>query len=107
MRPIIIAVLLGLAACATPEAAEPQPGGAVEDGSGPESEEGAAPAIPEQCDAEDYRPLIGTTVAEAALTPSAMLRVYGENDIITQDYLPQRTNVIYDAAGVILRAECG
>lgn len=61
----------------------------------------------EQCDAEEYRPLIGTPVAATTFATSDRLRVYGANDIITQDYLPQRTNVVYDAEGLITRVSCG
>ncbi len=65
------------------------------------------PALPEECDAEEYRGLIGTPFAEATFPEDPMIRVYGVNDIITQDYRPQRTNVIYDVDGTIVRVTCG
>ena len=61
----------------------------------------------EQCDADLYRPMIGTPAATAALPESDMLRVYGANDIVTQEYLPQRTNVVVGADGLIQQVTCG
>ena len=63
--------------------------------------------IPEQCDAEDYRPLIGTPAAAATLPQNEFFRAYGETDIITQEYLPRRTNVVYGADGIIKDVFCG
>ena len=65
------------------------------------------PAVTEQCDAEDYRPLIGTAVAEATFPDGPMLRVYAEGDIITQEYLPRRKNIVHNARGVIQNVYCG
>ena len=70
-------------------------------------EEAEEPAVLEQCDAADYRPMIGTSIAEATFLVSDRLRVFGETDIITQEYLPQRTNVVYDTEGLITRVYCG
>ena len=61
----------------------------------------------ELCDAEDYRPLIGTGIAAAALPEDPRLRAYGVNDIITQEYIPQRTNIVYGTDGIIQRVYCG
>jgi len=71
-----------------------------------ESEEPALADI-ELCDAADYRPLIGTAVSGTTFEAGAQLRVFGVNDIITQEYLPQRTNVVYDEDGLITRVYCG
>lgn len=77
------------------------PGGVVEG-----SEDGDT-ALAEQCDAEAYRGLIGNSIAATALPEDPMLRAFGVNDIITQDYRPQRTNIVYDAGGTITRVYCG
>lgn len=61
----------------------------------------------EQCDASAYRGLIGAPAAAASLPQSDMLRVYGATDIVTQDYLPQRTNVVVGEDGLIQRVTCG
>lgn len=100
--------LLALAACGAEEPPfeeiliEP-----VEDGeqiaSGPED---VIPAL-EQCDAADYRPMIGTPVAAATFPQDDMLRIYTVTDIITQEYLPQRTNIVVGIDGLIQRVDCG
>lgn len=61
----------------------------------------------EQCDAETYRPLVGTDVGSTRFPAGASLRVFGVNDIVTQDYIPQRTNVVFDRDRRILRVYCG
>lgn len=61
----------------------------------------------ELCDAGDYRPLVGSPVAATTFPTGPMLRVFGFNDIVTQDYIPQRTNIVYDGGGTITRVYCG
>lgn len=61
----------------------------------------------ELCDAADYRPLIGSNIAAATLPAGPRLRAFSVDDIVTQDYIPQRTNIIYRPDGTILRVECG
>lgn len=70
-------------------------------------EEPAGLADIELCDAADYRPLIGSNVAATTLPAGPRLRVYSVDDIVTQEYIPQRTNIIYRPDGTILRVECG
>lgn len=61
----------------------------------------------EQCDAADYRPLIGTPVTATIFPTGKLLRVYGQGDIVTQEYIPQRINVVYNSGGKIVRVTCG
>ncbi len=61
----------------------------------------------EQCDAADYRDLVGSNVAAVTLPSGRDIRVFGENDIVTQDYRPERTNIVYDTGGKIRRVYCG
>ena len=63
--------------------------------------------LPEQCDAAEYRIHIGQNIATVTVPTGPMLRAYGDTDIVTQDYLPQRTNIVYDSAGIIRRVSCG
>ncbi len=101
---ISIQLMCLLAACAEP-AVEADATGGVEQSTGDTGE----PALGEieLCDASEFRPLVGTLITEAGIEASASLRVFGVNDIITQDYVPQRTNVVYDEDGMITRAYCG
>ena len=71
------------------------------------TEETADAGLPEECDAAEYRGFIGQNIAAVTVPTGPMLRAYGETDIITQDYLPQRTNIVYNAEGTILRVTCG
>ncbi|MGI9389130.1 MAG: hypothetical protein ACR2O1_03655 [Boseongicola sp.] len=103
----LTAALLFLTACSpTSETVEP-PADDIDEVTESETGEDTAPDVMEQCEANDYRPLIGTTVDEAALSGDPMLRVYGENDIVTQEYLPRRTNIVYDSRKVIQNVYCG
>lgn len=76
----------------------------------PEAEDqGKGPSLAEVefCDAEDYRSLAGSQIAAVTLPAGPMLRVFGVNDIVAQDYRPERTNVLFDEAGKIIRIYCG
>ena len=96
-------LLVSLAACG-PLPAEDEPAIVT---AAVEVEVDEAPPVLEQCDAADYRPLIGTPLAEASVSPGERLRVFSVNAIITQEYLPQRTNVVFDDDGLITRVYCG
>ncbi len=72
-------------------------------GSGPK---GAAPGT-ELCDASAYAGMIGTNVAAATFPVDPKIRVFGENDIVTRDYIPQRTNIVHDKNGIIREVYCG
>ena len=62
----------------------------------------------EVCDAASYRNLVGQPVAATTFPAGPRLRVYSDSDVVTQEYLPNRTNIVYDdSSGVILRVFCG
>ncbi|NND20673.1 MAG: hypothetical protein HKO14_01175 [Silicimonas sp.] len=62
----------------------------------------------ELCDADFYRPLIGRPYTDVTVPGGPKLRVYSSTAVVTQEYLPDRTNVVYDdRTGRILRAFCG
>lgn len=102
--------LAALAACgpAAPDIARapasanlPGAGGAVD------APQGSLGGV-ELCDAEAYRPLVGQPYTATAFPLGPRLRVYSDIAVVTQEYLPNRTNVVYDArSGAILRAFCG
>ncbi|MEM6384602.1 MAG: hypothetical protein AAF718_00050 [Pseudomonadota bacterium] len=73
------------------------------------SEAGGSGALAEVelCDAKDYRVLVGSDVDDTSFPLGPRLRVFGINDIVTQDYIPQRTNVVYSDKRRILRIYCG
>lgn len=100
-------LVLALASCAAAEGPAPVPTGGMADPVAGVAPVGDEPAPLEQCDAADWRPLIGTSVAAANIAASEALRVYGQGDIITQEYLPGRTNIVHDGEGIIRRVYCG
>ena len=61
----------------------------------------------EECDADAYRPLVGSPVTATVFPTGAKLRVFKSSDIVTQEYIPQRTNVVFNAGGQIIRVFCG
>jgi len=61
----------------------------------------------ELCDLAPYESLVDTAIADAALPDAENLRVFSINDIVTRDYIPQRTNIVHNEAGVITQVYCG
>ena len=61
----------------------------------------------ELCDAQDYRHLLGAVAASQTFPIGPEFRVYGVDDIITQEYLPNRTNVVVNQDGLVARVYCG
>jgi hypothetical protein len=103
--PAVACLVLAACAAATPDDRE---GGGDRALPGPSEEiDGGGLADIELCDAEEYRPLIGTDVGATAFPVSAELRVFGVDDIVTQDYIPQRTNIVFDRSRRIVRVYCG
>ena len=103
MKYLCLLALLGLVACApTPD--DTVPVDAISGGGGAVD---LVEAETEECDAESYRSLLGTQVGATSFPASDRLRVFGQSDIVTQEYIPQRTNVVYNVAGQITRVFCG
>ncbi len=104
MKYVCLLALLGMIACApTPNDTVGVVG--VSDGSG--SNNDLAQNENEECNAAEYRPLIGSPVTSTVFPTGARLRVFSEADIVTQEYIPQRTNVVFDTGGQIVRVFCG
>ncbi|MEM9970042.1 MAG: I78 family peptidase inhibitor [Pseudomonadota bacterium] len=100
---------LTLAACGGPEipdsGAEAIQDGDVDRGIVVSADE--EPDLLEECDAINFRNLIGTSIADALVNEGPDLRVYAENELITQEFLPQRTNIVTDVDGTVTRVYCG
>ena len=103
----LTAALLIMVSCSPTGGAEEVADETIDEIAEDVSEGEATPIVIAQCDAEDYRPLIGTSLDAATLPEGQFFRAYGENDIITQEYLPRRTNVVYDARKVVRDVYCG
>ena len=72
------------------------------------------PATPEECDAPKAERFIGRTAGPgtrseltAAVKPISAIRWVGPGDATTEDYSPQRLNVMLDVGGRIASVHCG
>ena len=59
------------------------------------------------CGPARHAPIVGGPAAAAALPAGPMIRVVGPGDVVTLDHVPERLNVLTDAAGVIVALDCG
>ena len=60
-----------------------------------------------QCDEDRYKSMVGQAAGGMQFPVGPSLRVFGTNDIITQELVPQRTNIVVDDSGTIVRVYCG
>jgi hypothetical protein len=58
------------------------------------------------CGAAQYSALIGSNFAAVSFPAGANIRIIQPNQPVTQDFSPQRLNVITDANGLITSLEC-
>lgn len=65
------------------------------------------PTSDDACDRRGYLSLIGTNIAAVTLPASEDIRAFAESDLVTQDFVQTRTNLVYDANGTIIRVYCG
>lgn len=77
--------------------------------SGAEAGTGGGEAVPgtELCDASRYVSLVGQNISVVDLPTGPRLRVFSVNDIVTRDYIPQRTNIQHREDGVVVEVYCG
>jgi hypothetical protein len=67
-----------------------------------------AELIPQRCDAEANRSLIGSHVGAVSFPADANVRVVCTTCPTTKDYRPDRLNVRFDeATGIIRSVDCG
>lgn len=72
----------------------------------------AAPTTREEATAQDtcgaaaYRAMIGTPLAAASFPATPNIRVIQPDTMVTQDFRPDRINVIVNASGIITGLEC-
>lgn len=103
MKYVCLLALMGLIACA-PQPDDTTAGVAISNGAGAND---LVENPNEECDADTYRPLLGTPVTATVFPTGERLRVFKTSDIVTQEYIPQRTNVVFNVGGQIVRVFCG
>lgn len=105
----LLVAVLALAACGPDEGEvikEP-PKTTLPSGAEPGTGGGKATPGTELCDASAYSHLIGTNVAATTFPVDPRIRVFGLSDIVTRDYIPQRTNIVHGPDGIITEVYCG
>ena len=125
LRAVALAGALALGACTEkpeePGAAVAQsPDTPVANAAGPVTTDPPAlaspvgPATPEDCNAPKAEPFVGlhadsATRADvaAAVAPISAIRWVGPGDATTEDFSPQRLNVMLDVGGRIVSVHCG
>ena len=106
----LVMAALTLAACTSqPNDAAPTetPRATLPSGATTEGTKGEPAVGTEPCDLAPYRDLVGTDVKATSFPDDPRVRVFNLNDIVTRDYIPQRTNIVHDNAGRITQVYCG
>lgn len=93
-----------LASACAPPAQPPSESPAAETPAMPQT--AAEATAQDTCGAAQYRSMIGVNIAAATFPADAGIRIIQPDSIVTEDFSPQRLNVIVDANGVITSLEC-
>lgn len=101
IRASLLALSLVMAACAPP-ASEPPAVPPAAEAPGPQTRDEAT--AQDTCGAGAYRDRVGTNVSEMDVQPGA--RVVGPDTMVTEDFRPDRLNILVDAQGVITGFGC-
>jgi hypothetical protein len=105
MRALLSAcALIALASCGPTTSGTPTATEAPATTTAPQT--AAEATAQDTCGASQYQAMIGTNIAAATFPADAGIRVIQPDTPVTQDFSPQRLNVIADANGVITSLEC-
>lgn len=107
IRALVFAIAtLAAAACSQPTEEQPQqPTAETPQQQAQTMPQNAAEATAQDtCGARAYAQLVGQNIA--AVTVPEGVRTIAPDTIVTQDFRPDRINIIVDAQGVIQRLEC-
>lgn len=106
MRVLLMSVaLMALAACSETTVN-------TEDSVAPIADPAAAPTTAAEATAQDtcgaaqYSALVGAPLAAASFPADSGIRIIQPDSAVTQDFRPDRINVIVDASGTITSIEC-
>jgi len=106
MRASLIAISFVAAACTPPGGESPpeQPVTETPAAAVPQTREEATAR--DTCGAAQYRAMIGTSIAATTFPATPDIRVIMPDSVVTEDFRPDRLNVIVDASGNITALEC-
>jgi hypothetical protein len=102
IRAVLFASAVVMAAACTPPAETPAPTPEEVVAAMPQNADDAT--AQDTCGAAAFQGAIGSLASELTLPESA--RVIGPDTIVTQDFVPERLNVITDAAGRVTELRC-
>ncbi|MBX9747239.1 MAG: serine protease inhibitor [Hyphomonadaceae bacterium] len=103
IRASLFALALLAAAC-TPPADTPPEEPVVETPVAPTT--AAEATARDTCGGAQYRTLIGTNFAAVTLPADSGIRIIQPDTAVTDDFRPDRINIIVDAGGIITAVEC-
>ena len=103
IRASLFASALLAAACTTP-AETPPPEQPVAEQPAPQT--AAEATAQDTCGAAQYRGLVGQNFAAVSLPAGNNIRIIQPDTMVTQDFSPQRVNMIVGADGIITAFEC-
>lgn len=102
MRALLAAVsVLSLVACG-PTTAPSEP--VAETPTAPQTAEEAT--AQDTCGASQYAAMIGSNIAAVTFPAESGIRIIQPDSIVTEDFRPERLNVIVDANGAITSLQC-
>ncbi|OQW57520.1 MAG: hypothetical protein A4S17_04740 [Proteobacteria bacterium HN_bin10] len=102
MRALLVAVsVLGLVACGPTTTATDEP---VAEAPTPQTAEEAT--AQDTCGAAQYAGMIGSNIAAVTFPAESGIRIIQPDSIVTEDFRPERLNVIVDANGAITALQC-
>lgn len=104
VRTSVFALALLAAACTPPTADKGDEPTTDPVAAGPQTREEAT--AQDTCGAAAYSAMIGTSIAAASFPATPNIRVIMPDSMVTQDFRPDRLNVIVDASGTITSLEC-
>jgi hypothetical protein len=93
-----------LAAACTPPAETPPEEPVVETPAAPLT--AAEATAQDTCGGAQYRSLVGTNFAAVTLPADSGIRIIQPGAAVTEDFRPERINIIVDAGGIITAVEC-
>lgn len=101
IRVLVLSLALAGAACTQSNPPQP-PEETVSEG--PQTAQEAT--AQDTCGASEYRSLIGANIAAVTLPADANIRVITPGTMVTEDFRPDRLNIIAGEDGVITSLEC-
>lgn len=103
-RVLMSCAVFALAACGQTTNAVDAPVTSEPAAAGPQT--AAEATAQDTCGASQYSATIGSNIAAVTFPADSGIRIIQPDSMVTEDFRPNRLNVIVDAAGIITGLEC-